>query len=297
MTDKNKLQFKTSEKFWNSPKFIKTGDIKLAYYEKGEGPVVLLLHGLGGAAINFKRNIDVLAKKYRVIALDLPSFGRSDVPDVTKISPDDASYTLFTKYVKEFVDKLNITRLTLVGHSMGGGISLDFSLKYPDLVDNLVLVSSAGLGNQVSVINIIGHTKLVNTKLSQLSLKDELIEKSTHFVSVNSNLLDEDQILSYKHWRLKDHVTELMNVLSPNFLSVKGQKIVYTNRLKELRMPVLIIWGINDRILPVRHARKTYERIPQSELFIFERCGHVPILERYQEFNTALLGFLCKNYK
>ena len=292
---KTNVEFKYSEKFWNSPKYTKINDINLAYYEKGEGDVVLLLHGLGGAAVNFKRNIDSLSRKHRVIALDLPTFGRSEVPDVSKLNPEQASYSFFTNYVKKFLDELNINKLTLLGHSMGGGVSLDFSLKYPDRVKNLILVSSSGLGNQVSVINIIGHNKIVSSKLSSLSLKDELIEKGAKFMATNSDLLDEDQILGYKHWRMKDHVIDVMTVLSPNFLGVKGQRQIFTTKLNELRMPVLIVWGLNDRILPVRHARRTYEAIPQSELFIFEKCGHVPILEKYNEFNTCVLGFLCKH--
>ena len=187
---KDDAEFKYSEKFWNSPKFVKVKDIKLAYYEKGEGEVLLLLHGLGGAAVNFKRNIDALSKRHRVIALDLPTFGRSEVPDVSNIKPHEASYSFFTEYVKGFLDKLNINELTLLGHSMGGGISLDFSLKYPNRIKSLILVSSAGLGNQVSVINIIGHNKIVSSKLSTLSLKDELISKGAKFMAINSDLLD-----------------------------------------------------------------------------------------------------------
>jgi pimeloyl-ACP methyl ester carboxylesterase len=272
-------------------RYIQVGNLKTRYWALGDkGTVVILIHGLGVSADIWIHNVEPLAKRHRVYAPDLIGFGRSDKPGPS-FSPLD-----YSRFLDDFMNTLNIDRASLVGQSLGGGIALQYTLQFPQKVSRLVLVDSAGLGKEV----------IWTLRLMSLSLVGELFSYPTRrgveFVFKlavrNRALITKDFVELYYDLFSQPGFRDFFLRLLRLIVNVRGAReeilVPIMNSLPKITQPVLIIWGDQDRVLPLKHSYLAKEKLPNARLKIMEGCGHIPFFERSEEFNRLVLEFLSE---
>jgi pimeloyl-ACP methyl ester carboxylesterase len=270
-------------------RYIKIGDINTRYWAEGDkGSNVVLIHGLGASADIWMHNISVLAEGYRIYAPDLVGFGRSEKPDV-KYSP---SY--MAAFINDFMTALNIDNACFMGLSLGGGVALQYVLQFPENVEKIVLVDSAGLGREMplamrlSTIPVMGELMLSPSRAGMAFVLKQLVYDP---VVITPDLIDLYYELNFSQGAAKT----VLSILRACATILGGRPDVRDPIIKNLdniKIPTLIIWGRDDRLFPVGHACFARGKIPGSHLHIFERCGHMPNFERPQESNSVVLNFL-----
>ena len=269
--------------------FIKVGNIKTRYRALGDGKsTAILIHGFGGYIENWEENIAALALGRRVYALDLAGFGRSDKPQVRFSIP------YFAEFIKEFMIVQDVDKAALIGESMGGGIVLQFALQYPHQVEKMVLADPAGLGKEISINLRIASLPILGELFTRPSRKGSA--QATRGLFYNQDLITDQMIEEfYEISALAGAQRCKLSTLRTlcNTWGVKGNDIrSILDRLEEIRVPTLIIWGAQDRVVPVAHAHLAAKRVPNARLHIFDPCGHVPNIERADEFNALVIDFL-----
>lgn len=271
-------------------KYIDVLDLRICYVEKGPKNLlrrnrsIIFLHGLGGFLDNWDENLPYFSGRYRAIALDLPGFGKSEKP----IMPYSVQF--FTNVVKAFMDARGITRAVLVGNSMGGHIALNVALKYPEMVEKLVLVDPGGSwrkpGTFLSLVIALFGSDWWFRHPSPWQIR---LVVSRIFYDAESRHARE-YMRRYIGWSR----TKEFHLFAHAFYRA-GVDILFNtlrNRLREVRVPTLIVWGKEDRIIPVGLAYSMHRRIRGSRLIVYERCGHVPMMEKAAEFNRDVEKFL-----
>jgi 4,5:9,10-diseco-3-hydroxy-5,9,17-trioxoandrosta-1(10),2-diene-4-oate hydrolase len=270
--------------------YVQVGQINTRFWAQGEvGSNVVLIHGIGGYMEHWIHNIQPLAEHHRVYALDLVGNGRTDKPE--------ADYTMayFAQFVHDFLETQHIERATLVGNSMGGAVTLQFALQFPDQVDKLVLVNSAGLGKELTIFFRLPTLPLIGEWLTRPSRKGaaQLLEEAFYDSAlVTDALIDLDYEMAAQPGAQKVLLTTLRRSVS--LLGIREDVLhpAFEN-LTGILAPTLIVWGEQDAILPVAHAYAGEKQIPNARLHIFDRCGHMPQLECPEEFNELVLEFLA----
>jgi pimeloyl-ACP methyl ester carboxylesterase len=268
-------------------KYVQIEDYKIHYLEAGESEnTLLLIHGFALSSDVWEKNIPHLSKNFRVIAIDVLGFGKSDVP-APSFKIDEIPNFIF-----KFMQTLNIHLTNMIGHSMGGVISLLIAIKYPQAIKNLILVGSAGFKVTLPIhfrilsIPIIGKA-LVNSFGFRYTLKGGAYNKqviSDEFVAKLSEILRNKERKKFFIRLFKSSVS---------FYGVKFKIILSIQReVKKIKSPVLLIWGRQDPVVYISHALKAQKRFKNAKLKIFENCGHYPQLEHSQEFNIAVEDFL-----
>lgn len=271
-------------------RFVLINNLKVRYWSMGSGDkTIVLVHGLGAAADIWIRNIEMLAEKHRVIVPDLPGFGKSDVPHPS-FSPFD-----YTDFLAGLICATVDDQATLVGQSLGGAVVLDYALRYGDRVDKLVLVDSAGLGPEV----------IWTLRLLSLPLFGELFtcrptQKGVEIffrLAVRNRALITRQLVDifYDYYARPGFKTFFLRLLR-RLVNIRGVRKEALSRimpnLLRIRQPVLIVWGEEDRVLPLKHAYAAKACLPQAIIKTVKRSGHLPFLEYPDEFNRLVLQFL-----
>ncbi len=273
-------------------RYVKIGEINTRYWVCGDhGTAVILLHGLGASAEVWIHNIFALAEQHRVYAPDMVGFGRSDKPSVSYLP----SYLV--GFIHEFLAALNIERASFVGLSIGGGLALQYTLRYRDQVEKLVLVDSAGLGRETTILLRLATLPFVGELFGRPSPKK--LALCIKRLVYNPALATEDLIKLYcELYSQRDARKAFLKVLRA-ICTIRGVRTDILHpilaNLTTITAPTLIIWGKQDRILPVRHAYLAREKIPDSQLHIFDYCGHIPNFEHPEEFNRLVLAFLSND--
>ena len=272
-------------------RFIAVGDIRTRYWELGNGPPILLIHGLGASVETWQPTVPALATDHRVFALDLVGFGYTDKPYVD-YTPD-----YLTRFILNFMDALELTSPTIVGHSLGGSFALRMAIDHGTRVDQLILVDSAGieahlsLGLRLLTVPFIGESLLKpNRKKTRAALAPFFYDAdklTQDFVDLNYELITQAGAQNAYLSTIR-HMATLFGP-RPAVLAATA------DRLGEVSARTLIIWGAQDAIVPVGHAKKAKQAIPDSELQIIEACGHLPMRERSTAFNQAIIDFLRKS--
>lgn len=251
--------------------------IRVRYARRGleQGVPVLFIHGFGGDLNNWLFNLDAVAERHPVIALDLPGHGQSDA------RLPGASIAALAGFVGRFLDAVDVPRAHLVGHSMGGAIALQLALDVPGRVASLALVSPAGLGAQIDTGYMQGFVQAE----SRRELKPVLERLFADPALVSRQMVDD--MLKYKRM---DGIAPLLADLGGALFADGRQATVLAERLQGLDKPLLVLWGEQDQVIPVAH---TASAGPRAQVLRFADAGHMAMLEKAGEVNTALKRHLA----
>jgi pyruvate dehydrogenase E2 component (dihydrolipoamide acetyltransferase) len=254
------------------PRELEAAGLRLRYLTLGEGDSVpvLLLHGFGADLNTWMFTQPALADGRQVIALDLPGHGGSGK------QLDRADAESLAAIVEHALNALGIERLHLVGHSMGGGIAISFAVREPERVATLTLISSAALGPEINAAFIEGFVRAARRREAI-----EALNLLVHDPALVSRTMIED-VLRYK--RL-DGVPEALAAFAEEWFPGGRQRVVLGDAVAVLKLPVQIIWGREDRIIPVAHAEALASRVP---VHILEQTGHLPHMEKAGEVNRLI---------
>jgi pimeloyl-ACP methyl ester carboxylesterase len=260
---------------------------EINYVDIGEGEPILFVHGLAGCWRNWLENVPYFAQTHRVLAPDLPGFGDSPKPSW------EISMPAYGQMLHDFCEKLGIDRLAaLVGNSMGGFVSTEAVIQRPQRFDRLVLVSAAGL----SFAEIKGRRTQALAR--SIEAAAPFLAGDRHFVLARPaarQFAFGGVMRSPAKLRPELLAEQARPGLSaPGFADAMVSIAGYDTRqrLPEIEIPTLVVWGLNDRIVPVEAALGYQRLIPRSRLEIFERTGHVPMLERPARFNRLVDEFI-----
>ena len=270
------------------PRFVKVGRGRIFHYDVGSGEPVVLLHGYNHHSEAWVRNIGPLAAAgWRVIAPDLPGFGRSGVP---RMSYSPAGYG---RFVVAFLEALKVDSAHLVGSSMGGAIALRTAIDQPERVRTVTGVDTAGLFSSVPKAWSIAANPLAKLLIRPFLGRKRLLEwshsRAYNDPSISSPAQTELMAEAYAQPGYKDHILGLVQ----SMLLAPKEEMLW-DALPGIQRPVLIIWGRQDRTISVRHAYRAAQRIPSSEIIIYDRCGHLPMYEKADDFNRDLGEFLAR---
>jgi pyruvate dehydrogenase E2 component (dihydrolipoamide acetyltransferase) len=254
------------------PLELQVGPSRLRYLALGQGDSVpvMLLHGFGADLNTWMFIQPNLAERRRVIALDLPGHGGS----TKEVGSGDAE--ALTEAVQAAVSALGIERVHLVGHSMGGAIAASVALRRPELVASLTLVASAGLGPEINAAFIDGFVRASRRRDAA-----EVLSMLVHDPALVSRTMVED-VLRYKRI---DGVTAALERIASAWFGGGRQSLELTGKIADLKLPVQIIWGRDDRIIPVSQAEALSTRVP---VHIIEETGHLPHMEKAGEVNRLV---------
>jgi pimeloyl-ACP methyl ester carboxylesterase len=260
---------------------------RVNYVEIGEGPPVLFVHGLSGAWQNWLENIQAFAEHHRVVAVDLPGFGSSPMPSWELTIPN------YGRFLRDFCERVGIERCSVIGNSMGGFIATEVAISEPERVDELVLVSAAGITwarARREPAAMLGRVGMAAAPLALRIQTSGMRRPRLRKIAFHGVFFDP---LGLRREMLWENFVPAMN--SPGYLDAMTNLMGYDirHRLEEIGVPTLIVWGRNDRVVPVPAALAYEKRIgDNAELAIFDRCGHVPQIERPVRFNRVVGDFL-----
>jgi pimeloyl-ACP methyl ester carboxylesterase len=261
----------------------------LHFVHAGDGPPLVFLHGLLGSHRVWAHLAGEMSENHHVIAPDLFGHGGSAKPL--------ADYSLggHAGAVRDLLDNLGVRDVTLVGHSLGGGIAMEFTYLFPERVRGLVLVASGGLGREVNLLlrapTLPGAELVLPLMASGFARRQGnalarglrmLGVKGSHDVAEAwhgfEQLADGDSRRAF--------LSTIRSVVGPD-----GQRVSAVGMLPRLHVPTLLVWGDRDRMIPLAHAREAVEQMPDARLVVFEMAGHFPHLDQPERFADLMRGF------
>jgi pimeloyl-ACP methyl ester carboxylesterase len=264
---------------------------RVAFQHAGEGPVLLLVHGITSSADAWRDVLPALAEDHLVIAPDLLGHGRSAKPR------GDYSLGAYASGIRDLLLALGHDRATVVGHSLGGGVAMQFSYQFPERTERLALVSSGGLGDEVHLLlraatlpgsefvlpllasqPLLDAGRWISRTLGRAGLKagSDVSEMARGYAS----LADRDARAAFVH--------TLRSIVDPG-----GQRVSARDRLYlASEVPTQIVWGDRDPIMPVQHGRDAQALIPGSRMEVIEGAGHFPMLDDPRRFTAILADFI-----
>lgn len=252
---------------------------------------MLLLHGITSSSRTWKAITPRLARDYTVIAPDLLGHGRSAKP------VGDYSLGGYASGIRDLLIALDVPKATVVGHSLGGGVALQFAYQFPQRVDRLALVSSGGLGREVNAVlraATLPGSELVLPVLFNPKFRDALVSMRQALAKVGLRAGPDLEGVSEGFASLTEadarraFLDTVRSVIGP-----AGQRVSADDRLYlTSEIPSLIVWGDHDRIIPVEHAHTAHELMPGSRLEVFEDAGHFPFNDDPERFARVLHEFI-----
>jgi pimeloyl-ACP methyl ester carboxylesterase len=262
-------------------KFIEIGGVELHYRDEGQGPILLMLHGFGGSLHNWNEWVAGLVGDYRIIRIDLPGFGLSS-PMRRKVQMD-----WIVDILKGFVDALGLAHFTLIGNSLGGWAAWEFTARYPEQVERLVLLAAAGFfqdSGKPSGIEMMGKDQF--RKLLRTGAPKVLVRALAKNSFGDKDKLPED--LVHRTYLMVNRTGMLASMIYVASSDAKSN----LERLAKIQKRVLIMWGEKDKVIPVSHADFFYSDLVNSELILYSGVGHVPMMEIPDRSLMDLLAFL-----
>jgi pimeloyl-ACP methyl ester carboxylesterase len=276
---------------WGQQKTFDYQGIKINYYEAGQGPPILLLHGFGACAYTWRYLIPPLAAGHRVFTLELRGFGLSD-------KPDDGHYAVAdqAEMVADFIRRLDLHDLVLMGHSMGGAVALMTYFKVrddvPPRVTKLVLIDSAGYPQKLPwfiwLAKVPGLSTVVGELLSPRFAATLVLKKCYY----DKDKITEEQIDTYAYYGSLPGAAAAVSQTAKQLVPSDIEAL--TAQYKTIKAPVLIIWGKEDEVVPLKVGERFKRDIPNSELVVIPHCGHIPLEEKPQATQKAIMDFLKK---
>jgi 2-hydroxy-6-oxonona-2,4-dienedioate hydrolase len=249
---------------------------KIHYLEAGSGPVVILLHGLGGSAANWAPTIAPLAQKYRVIVPDQIGFGKSDKPML------NYRVSTLVDFLDGFYKQVGVQKASLVGNSLGGFTAAAFAIAHPEKVDKLVLVDAAGLAVTGDLDPRVLNGLNASTRQQVRDLLSLVFYNKEQFSSdIAIDTFFASRVTAGDQYTIQRFIDSIAH----------GEDML-DGKLGAIKHPTLIIWGREDGLTQLAMGQRFNKEIAGSHLFVIEKCGHVPQLEKAAEFNAGLLKFL-----
>jgi len=262
----------------------------VTYRTAGSGPVLLLLHGITNSSETWEPTVDALAGRFRIIAPDLLGHGHSATPR------GDYSLGAHASGVRDLLSALDVNRVTVVGHSLGGGVAMQFAYQFPERCERLVLVSSGGLGKEVHLllraaalpgadwvlpmltsrgVRNLGNGIAATLRRGRLAPSGDIGVLASGFAALDT---------------AGSRSAFLHTVRS--VIDTRGQRVSANDRLHLAAvLPTLIVWGEKDSIIPPDHGRAAHEAMPGSRLEIFPGAGHMPHHHDPERFAAVLSDF------
>jgi pimeloyl-ACP methyl ester carboxylesterase len=276
-------------------KFVEINGLSVQYKEMGQGePVFILLHGFGASEYSWREVMEPLSKYGRVIAYDRPAFGLTERPMPGEwAGTNPYSIEGNVELLDGLMDELGVEKGILIGNSAGGGVAAAYALEHPEQVQGLVLVDPAlgsGRGGRFPswLLPIMSSPQLRN--LGPLLVRsiagdsgDETIRLAWH----DPALITQDVYEGYRRPLKADNWDKALYEFA-----IAANPVNYVDRLEELSMPVLVVTGDDDRIVPTDSSIQLAGKIPGAQLVVFDQCGHVPQEECPDQFMDAMLTFL-----
>ena len=279
--------------FIPADKYIKIDSINTCYWAEGEGSPVVLLHGMGGSAAGWLPSLGAFESQHRIYAPDLIGHGRT-----AKLDSDSGGFSDLVKFVHDFMTELKIDRAHIVGHSMGGAIALRFAMDHPERIGKMVLASSGGLGREITPLFRIMSIPVIGEILAALNATsdvkkfgDNVRKGSKNPAKITDELIEILFRIEQKPGQYKTTLKFLREGV--NFL---GQRPGYIGPilqgLPSLDLPILLIWGRQDDLVPFAHGEFAVKKLPTARLEVLDACGHVPMFDQPEIFNRLVLEFL-----
>lgn len=273
-------------------RWITVNDRPVNVVELGEGPPIVFVHGLGGSWTNWLEQLPTFAASHRVVALDLPGFGYSPMPH------EKITISLYGRVLDGVMNALSIDAAAVVGNSMGGFVSTELAIAFPQRVERLVLAAPAGISS-------FGNSRALRVAAFARRLRPLLATQGAFLAShadavARRRLLREvtlNNVARYPSRLPPALVAEaLRGAGKPGWVEALAANLDYDfrHRLPEIACPTLVVWGDRDRIITVRDADVYTEMIPNARKVILADTGHVPMLERPVRFNELLEEFLAE---
>ena len=272
-------------------KYVDLHGERVAYVDEGSGEVLLLLHGMAGSSQTWRSVIRPLSRQFRVIAPDLPGHGESNKPR------SDYSLGAFAALLRDLLDELGVTRATIIGHSLGGGVAMQFLYQHPDYAQRLILIGSGGLGPDVGLtLRLLSApgAELVMPIIAprQVLAAGERVWSWLRKVGIEAPR-GEEIWRSYSTFSDAPTRQAFLRTLR-SVVDYRGQAVSALNRLNsKTELPVMAIWGDRDAIIPVKHAYAAQQARPDIRLEVLAGVGHFPQVERPAEVVELIEDFIA----
>jgi pimeloyl-ACP methyl ester carboxylesterase len=277
------------------------GSLRVHHMHGGRGTPVLFIHGLGSSGyMEWRFNLEFAAARHRVYAPDLPGFGRTEKPRARYGVP------YFTRFIDRYMEDRGLRSAAVVGASLGGRIALELTLVHPKRVRKLVLVNALGLGRpnvQLSyglmTLPRVGEAVMKFASDALRWAPQQVIRRvAARYAGASNNLkrtMDDDYFANLRELYAADgypdaYLATVRSLITPKALLAADHDL--SQRLGQIKVPVQLIWGADDPLLPVAHATRAHTLIANSRLAVMEGAGHTPQAERAEEFNRVLDHFL-----
>ena len=255
---------------------------KLHYLEAGRGAPVVLLHGLGGDGSRWGPTIAPLAKDFHVFALDQIGFGQSDKPL--------ANYHtgMLAEFLVDFLRAVNVPRASLVGNSMGASVALYTAARYPSVVDRIVLADGGGFRTESGPRPIPLSPDALRRRQLQNSVTREETREFFKILFHDKSLVTDKMVDEQLAMRLRSAFT----ITKIQEAGEKGLAVLTEQEVRAVRAPALVVWGRYDELADPTGADRLGKTIPGAQTVIIDDCGHMPQLEKPEEFNRVVREFL-----
>ena len=259
------------------------------YCELGEGPAILFVHGLGASWQSWLEQLPEFAASHRVVAMDLPGFGYSESPS------EDISIEYYARWTAQFMDVLGIESAAVVGNSMGGFVSAELAIKVPARVQRLVFVSAAifwqNRRRAQPLVQLARMSDAVVARALVRATDDIATRRRLRYAALATAGFRYPQYVSDELAHEMVRSARRTDGFLPALQALAGYDL--EKELPKISCPTLIVWGANDQLVSVKDAERLEDLIPDSRREVFERTGHVAMLERPERFNRLLREFLA----
>jgi pimeloyl-ACP methyl ester carboxylesterase len=264
---------------------------EVAYVVGGDGPTLLLIHGIGGDWRTWEPVLDGLARQHHVVAVDLPGHGGSSK------GAGDYSLGALASALRDLGGALGLDRATVVGHSLGGGIAMQFAYQFPERCERLVLVSSGGLGPDVGLLlrlaSLPGSELVLSLAAPTGRWLANVAGRAGRALRIRPTPDAEHYTRAFVSLAEPESRAAFLGTLR-GVVGTRGQLVDARDRLYLAEhVPTLILWGERDAVLPVDHGYAAHEAMPGSRLEIFEEAGHLPQLDQPKRFVATVEDFIA----